>query len=353
VARYKVVFLGLALASPEEEIRLLKGLQKKFNLTPEKAEGLLQRVPIVVKKGASREETEKYVRAFDEIGGKVRVEEEPFETLEISPEPLREEGPGRTPKRATMSCPQCGFEQVEADQCARCGVVMAKRPQERETPRVYEERVRETSSGAKAVRWEEGDGFVGAFFGTTRDLLFSPTRFYRKAAGGAGYWSPFVYAMISGIIGFGGSILWQWFFFSQWFPVQRIPALPSGLYFVVLTILLPVMAAFLLLVGSGVAHLGAVIFGGHSRGFKATFCAISYAFGGILFGIIPLIGGTIGMIYSLVLVIIGMREAHRISTVRAVLAVLPIIIVTALFIFAPILTVLFIGKLRVLFGMGV
>ncbi len=72
---YKVVFSGLLVIGPEEEARLLAGLQKKFNLTPEKAESLLQRVPIVVKKGISKEEAERYAKAFGEIGGRVRVEE--------------------------------------------------------------------------------------------------------------------------------------------------------------------------------------------------------------------------------------------------------------------------------------
>ena len=79
---YKVVFLGMAVAGPEEEARLIGGLQKKFNLSPERAERLLQKVPVVVKKGLSKEEMERYVKAFEEVGGKVKVEEE----MTIEPE---------------------------------------------------------------------------------------------------------------------------------------------------------------------------------------------------------------------------------------------------------------------------
>src|SRR4030042_792435 len=85
---YKVIFLGLAVAGPEEEARLIEGLQRKFNLSPERAEGLLQKVPIVVKKGVSKEGMEKYVKAFEEIGGRMRGEEEPItEDPKISPSP--------------------------------------------------------------------------------------------------------------------------------------------------------------------------------------------------------------------------------------------------------------------------
>jgi len=59
VGQYKIVFLGLAVVGPEEEARLIEGLKKKFNLPPERAERLLQRVPIVVKKGASKGEMER------------------------------------------------------------------------------------------------------------------------------------------------------------------------------------------------------------------------------------------------------------------------------------------------------
>jgi len=76
MASYKVIFLGLSVIGLEEETRLLGGLQRKFNLTPEKAENMLQRVPIVVKKGLSKEEAGRYVKAFEEIGGRVKVEEE-------------------------------------------------------------------------------------------------------------------------------------------------------------------------------------------------------------------------------------------------------------------------------------
>src|SRR3972149_1908869 len=99
MASYKVIFLGLSVIGLEEETRLLGGLQRKFNLTPEKAENMLQRVPIVVKKGLSKEEAGRYVKAFEEIGGRVKIEEEeePIPILDITrdfePEPKSEQRP--------------------------------------------------------------------------------------------------------------------------------------------------------------------------------------------------------------------------------------------------------------------
>ena len=76
VPTYKVIFLGLAVAGTEEEARLIQGLQKKFSLSPDRAERILQKVPVVVKKGISEEEKNRYVKAFEEIGGRIKVEEE-------------------------------------------------------------------------------------------------------------------------------------------------------------------------------------------------------------------------------------------------------------------------------------
>jgi hypothetical protein len=354
VSSYKVVFLGLAVAGPEEEARLISGLQKKFNLTPEKAERLLQRIPIVVKKGIGKEEMEKYLKAFEGIGGRVRgeVEEEVIaEPPEISAEPE----PGKKPYMGRMiTCPQCGFEQPETDECVKCGIIISKYVYQQEMARSVEGQVREISPEDKYVPWESGEGFISAFLRTTWGALFSPTRFFKKVGNGEGYWSAFIYGVISGIIGLGGTLLWQWFLFSQWFPVQKFSDLLYSVYFVILTFAIPLMVAFSIYFGTAVTHLCLMIVGGNKKGFQKTFRVISYAFSGNLFGIIPFIGSTIGGIYILILTILGVREGHGISTGRAVLAVfLPIMVGVGVTVLAVIFLRLFFGTLGFFGGVGV
>lgn len=136
MALYKIIFLGLTVAGPEEEARLRQGLQKKFNLSPERAESLLQRVPIIVKKTESKEEVARYLRAFEEIGAKVKVEEEPTHlplTMEQYTGPI-------------MTCPQCGFVQPEAKECVKCGLVISKFKPFQEMPHGYEGQAQGISS---------------------------------------------------------------------------------------------------------------------------------------------------------------------------------------------------------------
>lgn len=351
MALYKVIFLGLSVAGPEEESRLLKGLQKKFSITPEKAESLFQRVPIVIKKGISKEEMERYARAFEEIGGRVKIEEEPTtESIEI---PIPPE-PEKKPYSRMITCPQCGFEQTQTDECIKCGVIISKFMQYQEMARSMEGKVREISSEDKAAPWESGEGFMRAFFRTTRDVLFSPTQFFKKFAAGEGYLSPLIYGVITGLIGVGITIFWTWVFIAKLIPIARfLPFHFSTAIFAIL-IPLPFQIALSILIGSCITHLCLMIVGGNNSGFHTTFRVMAYSFSANIFGIIPFVGAPIGGIYFLILTVLGIREGHEISTGRALLAVfLPTIVGVGLAILMAILFPLFFGSLRFMSGEGV
>ena len=370
---YKVIFLGLLVVGPEEEARLLSGLQKKFNLTPEKAESLFQRVPIVVKKGILKEEAERYVKAFEEIGGRAKVEEERIPNIEITHEPKPEAKSGPEPKPTfayrpeperkpytggMVTCPQCGFEQPETDECVKCGIIISKYKQFEEMARSVDAQVREISK-EEYPPWESGEGFIGAFFQTVWDSLFSPTKFFKKVAWGAGYWISLVYGLICGAIAACTNFLWVWLFFSVFFrllPPQFSYAISffSSIVIITLLVSLPIFEALTIFIASLIIHLCLIIVGGKKKRFEATFRAFSYAnsarlFYAIPFFIIPFFAPILYFalnIYHLVLIIIGVREGHGISTGKAVLAVLlPLIVIVGLGILAAILFPLLLGSM--------
>jgi hypothetical protein len=325
LALYKVVFLGLAVAGPEEAERLINGLQKRFALSPEKAENLLQRVPIVVRKGMVKEEMEKYLRAFEEIGGRARIEEEPAESLEIFPEPPLE--PRRENERLGST-----FESSIRDMPV----------EEKDSP-----------------AWESNEGFINAFFKTLRGALFSPKRFFKKVASGTGYWISLVYGLICGAIADYTNMFWIWLFFSIFF--QYLPqkfsfviSFFSGAVIILLLIILPILETLTILIGSATTHLCLIIVGGNKKGFEATFRTFSYAnsarlFYVIPFFVIPFLAPLFFFaltLYHLILIIIGIRECNGISTGKATLAVmLPLLIIIGLSVLLTVLLPLLLGMI--------
>jgi hypothetical protein len=351
---YKVVFLGLAVAGTEEEARLLAGLQKKFNLTPERAERLLQRIPVVVKKGESREELEKYVKAFEEIGGKTRMEED---VTPASPE-IAESPPPETKAYAgnRITCPECAFEQPETETCIKCGfsfsgAAIVKDAAGTSDEQAYAVPFEEAATGAAE---EGGEGFLSALLKSIRGSLFSPSEFFRTHAVGEGVLSPLMIGVICGIIGIGAGILWNYFLWQRFSHYLPFPKFPFDLYVVYSAISLPVRAVLLILANSVITHLCLMVVGGSKRGFRTTFRIVCYAATAYLFLILPFLGFIIQIIYLRVLIIIGAREGHGISTGRAVFAVLlPLILLVGLGLIVGIFMSLFLGSLRIFSGTGV
>lgn len=169
-ARYKVTFLGPVQNDLPTVSKLAAGLKDRFKLDDEAVTRMMKMVPVVIKKGATESEAQKYKQVLEAIGGKVQVDlieavsEEPQQTEESSPSPeeagtgqqAKEEGgpqpldrepqvipvkaktpPPETPETAAsketketepqmLQCPQCGYVQEQTDECVKCGVIISK-----------------------------------------------------------------------------------------------------------------------------------------------------------------------------------------------------------------------------------
>ena len=75
-----------------------------------------------------------------------------------------------------------------------------------------------------------------------------------------------------------------------------------------------------LYVGAAIMHLFVMLFGG-KQGFKETVTTVAYASAPVPLSLIPLVGYAAG-VYSIVLVIMGLRERQKMSTGNSVAAVL-------------------------------
>jgi hypothetical protein len=111
-----------------------------------------------------------------------------------------------------------------------------------------------------------------------------------------------------------------------------IPA-AAGFGIIVFAILMIFVTLLALFIGAAWLHLWVYILGGR-KGYLETLKAIAYGdTPSLLLGWIPVIG-IIGGIWSLILLILGIRELHEISTGRAALALILAIVVLVIIIIA-------------------
>jgi len=282
---YEVLFMGPTADTVGERERVIQGLQDRFNLSRERAERLVQKAPIVVKRGLTEKERDRYVEALHSIGAIVRVREYSHPGDRERAGDMEREG-GPKPYRPSREGEYCPWEDME------------------------------------------GLGFFQAFLTTLREVLFSPSQFYRRMPTSKGITHPLIFGLILGVLGGVFGLAWQRIFYLR---LGHFPEIAT-IYFLIIIIGLPFIVLITLYLGSSIIHLCLMVVGGNRRGFEATFRVIAYSSSTQIFALIPFVGGFIIPLYALVIEIIGLRESHGIGTGRAILAIfLPVIVILAFF----------------------
>lgn len=168
-------------------------------------------------------------------------------------------------------------------------------------------------------------GILAAFGDTWRGATFDPAAFFRRMPEQASPAPAILYYLVLGILLAGVSLFWDVTgIFTAAAGDERVAQeLGIGAVDPIVGFLLsPLVLLFGLALSAGVTHLILLLFGGARSGFGATVRVFCYAYSPMAFGIVPLLGTVVGMIWMVVLSIIGLREAHRIEQWKAVLAVL-------------------------------
>jgi hypothetical protein len=180
-------------------------------------------------------------------------------------------------------------------------------------------------------------GFVAAFIATWKKSVFDPIPFFGRLTPGPGFGGALSYAALcllvgSVFIGANSALMMTVQIksmaadpnlakafndpnFARIFkPLMDMgPAAMVGLIAAQVLLCIP-----LLFVQAGIWHLGLMVVGGAKNGFNATFRAIAFAQGPILFGVVPFCGAYAATLWVLVLVVIGLAKIHRISYGRAI-----------------------------------
>ena len=184
--------------------------------------------------------------------------------------------------------------------------------------------------------WERRDaiGFVNALIETTKQVLPQPAAFFRSMPVTGGLGGPLLYAVIVGYIGLFASTIYNLVFRSVL--SSSLPRMGGNSDIERLAGYMQGGAALLmnLILGPVFIVIGAVRERGDlpprpARCWAAPRAASRppsawprYSQAASIFNIIPGCGGLIGLVYTLVLLVIGLSEAHGISRGKSAAAVL-------------------------------
>jgi hypothetical protein len=263
-----------------------------------------------------------------------------------------------------IKCPQCGYVQEETDECIKCGVIISKflkfqeevkpagiervapgadRPPAAEGPQPQRTIGTPMEEPSGSTPWEEmaNLGFFTAFFRTIKEVLFSPSQFFRSMPVNKDMHYPLIYGILMGFFVGVFSLFWQYAFSGISGQVKGTELLFTSYFIIIYALIIPIILAIQLFAVSGVFHTSLMIVGGDRRGFDATFRVVAYISTIQLLSIVVLWAGfatkapvvffLIYFFYAAVMFSIGFKQSHQISTGRAVLAVfLPIIIIIIL-----------------------
>jgi hypothetical protein len=401
-ARYRITFLGPVRNDLAHVNTLAEGLKARFKLTDEAVTKMMRMAPVVIKKEATVAEAQRYKTALEAIGARVQVEPAEVTPNAESPGPVHQTAadpaaldreprvipvkakPAPAPRDAApaeqagaqmVTCPQCGFGQSTTDECVKCGVIISKFMK-------YQGEVKPTDgegafSGAAeasadspqpqrmigvplaeptgSTPWEDmaSLGFMAALFRTIKEVLFSPTAFFKRMPVDKGLSSPLFFGVIISFLGTTVGLLIQYALsgvIGSFTPSEEGMAGTGVTYFqtaflVIYAIVLPLLIAIGFFIASGIFHICLMIVGAGKRGFEATFRVVAYTSSSQIFALVPLVGGIVIAMYNLVLWTIGFREVHHTTTGKAFIAVLlPVVIIVffvLLIVFAVIIPLIF------------
>jgi len=169
----------------------------------------------------------------------------------------------------------------------------------------------------------EDGPILGAVGATWKGATFDPGRFFAGTPRDDGTGPALLYYLALGILVAGATLFWD----SMGMAGAGNESLAGELGYGVVSPLVRFFLAPAFLIGglylsAGVIHLLLLMFGGANHGFGTTVRVFCYGNSPTLFGVVPVIGTLVGGVWSLVVSIIGLREAHDTDTWRVVLAVL-------------------------------
>lgn len=202
-------------------------------------------------------------------------------------------------------CPHCGHE-TEAATCPLCGSDVAVEPGP------------DAEGGPAPVPWEDSSvPFPDDLVRTWRSSLFEPVGFFARLSDRGTFARPLLYFLLATVAGAVFTLVWEYAPILPGAGPDGPMGIGPGLFF----FLTPFVALVSLAVSTLLYHLGAVVLAPERRGMGATARVLCYAAGPSVLAVIPVLGGLVGLVWTWVLQVVGLREVHRTNTGRAVIMV--------------------------------
>jgi hypothetical protein len=169
----------------------------------------------------------------------------------------------------------------------------------------------------------EGDPLLGRFGETWRSATFDPTSFFRRVPRQRGSGAAVLYYLVIVLLVACATLFWDSLaFFSGGRGELAAELGIQPVNPIVGFLLTPAVLLVMLFVAAAVTHMILSLFDGVQHGFGTTVRVFAYAYSPGLFGVVPWVGGLVGSIWMIVLLIIGLREAHETDGWKTAVAVL-------------------------------
>lgn len=232
-----------------------------------------------------------------------------------------------------VRCPKCKFagaisttNRVTVEQpffCPRCQTLI-----------IYpDEQIASVASSVQGARkmvksqridWEMRSSWldVGAFWRTSKSILFRPSAVFSALNYEAGIGNALVYLLVYGSL---GQIIGRYWFtlLGIHYGIIESNALDNTLHFAGTILLTPVLFLALIFVAAGLVHLVLRILLANRRPFSATFQVMAYASAATsIVNVVPFLGRIVMPLWALVLYFVGLSRAHQTSKAKVFFALL-------------------------------
>ncbi len=173
--------------------------------------------------------------------------------------------------------------------------------------------------------WERRErfGLLNGLYLTIKDVLFAPAQFFHQMPSQVGLLQPLYFAVLLGVV--ASFFAWMWSLSGsslQMFMNDDFGDIFRGPFYSFLAFLgSPFTVAFLVFVKAALIHGVLMLVGGNRLGFEATFRVAAYGEAAGILALVPACGSAIGIIWSLVITVVGLYSIHETDPWRAVVAV--------------------------------